>query len=183
MNHRRQGNSEQQRRGWWPAGLGLAFVLLAWLLASAPAAQAQAGTPGPVTDDQVNHVAKKLYCPVCENIPLDVCPTTACIQWRGTIREKLEAGWSEQQILDYFVAQYGERVLARPSARGLNAFIWVLPPVIVVGGGLLMWRFMRQAARAGQAARPAANEADQEVTTLAADVYAQRLEQELRKRL
>jgi len=103
----------------------LALGGLAVLLAlTARAAAAQSATPpAPVTDDEVNRVAKMLYCPVCENIPLDVCPTTACIQWRGTIREKLEAGWTEQQILDYFVAQYGERVLARPSTRGLNILI------------------------------------------------------------
>ena len=82
---------------------------------------AQDPTPVTVTDDQVNAVAKQLYCPVCENIPLDVCPTQACAQWRDLIREKLAAGWSEKQIKDYFVAQYGERVLAAPPARASMA--------------------------------------------------------------
>ena len=50
-----------------------------------------------VTDDQVNAIAQQLYCPVCENVPLDVCPTAACAQWRATIREKLEAGWGTPQ--------------------------------------------------------------------------------------
>jgi cytochrome c-type biogenesis protein CcmH len=145
------------------------------LLLGVSRADAQSSTPPvPVTDDQVNLVARQLYCPVCENIPLDVCPTQACSQWRGTIREKLEAGWSEQQILDYFVSQYGERVLARPSTRGLNVLIWVLPPLIVLVGGAFLWRYLR-----GQA-RPAAAPAE---AAPPADEYAQRLEQELRKRI
>lgn len=147
------------------------LLTLAALLALTLAAAAQDTT---ITDDEVNAVAGDMYCPVCENIPLDVCPTTACIQWRGTIREKLEAGWTEQQILDYFVAQYGERVLARPSTRGLNILIWVLPPVIVAAGGFFVWRFIRQQTRPAAAA-PAAPPAP-------ADAYARRLEQELEKR-
>src|SRR3990172_9245563 len=113
------------------------------LLSLPRAALAQGGTPPPVSDDQVNAIAKKMYCPVCENIPLDVCPTQACIQWRATIREKLQQGWSEQKILDYFVEQYGERVLAQPSTRGLNVLVWTIPPLALAGGALFFWRFLR----------------------------------------
>src|SRR5512146_3259850 len=69
------------------------------------------------TDDQVNRVAKKLYCPVCPNTPLDVCETKACQDWRAQIKDQLAAGWTDQQVIDYFVAQYGERVLAQPPRR------------------------------------------------------------------
>ena len=75
-------------------------------------AMAQGSYP---TDDDVNAVAKQLYCPVCENIPLDACGTTACEQWRGIIRDKLSEGWTEDQIKTYFVDQYGDRVLAEPA--------------------------------------------------------------------
>jgi cytochrome c-type biogenesis protein CcmH len=159
----------------------VALLGLAALWRAEPAA-AQGGTPGTVTQDEVNRVAKKLFCPVCENVPLDVCPTQACAQWRGTIREKLELGWSEQQILDYFVAQYGERVLAEPSTRGLNIVVWVLPPIIGLAGVVVLWQFLRRASRPRPGAAPVA----QRPTTAAgkpADEYAQRLEQELRKRI
>jgi cytochrome c-type biogenesis protein CcmH len=154
--------------------LGLALLLA---LLAAGRAHAQEGTPaGPVTDDQVNAVAKRLYCPVCENIPLDVCPTQACVQWRATIREKLEAGWSEPQILDYFAAQYGERVLAQPSTRGLNVLVWVIPPIVLAVGAFGLWRFLRGQARPTPAAPPPPAAPPQ-------DEYAARLEQELRERL
>jgi cytochrome c-type biogenesis protein CcmH len=128
-----------------------------------------------VTDDQVNAVAKQLYCPVCENVPLDVCPTVACAQWRATIREKMEAGWSDQQILDYFAAQYGERVLARPPASGLGLVIWVLPPLVLVAGAVVVWRFVRGQTRAASAA--GANPAPPPQ-----DEYTARIEAELKER-
>jgi cytochrome c-type biogenesis protein CcmH len=147
------------------------------VLAGAAAVQAQDATPpGPVTDDQVNAVAKQLYCPVCENVPLDVCPTVACAQWRATIREKLEAGWSVQQILDYFAAQYGERVLARPPARGLGLLIWVLPPVIVLAGAVVVWQFLRGQTRAASAAAARTPAPPPE------DEYAAQIEAELKER-
>lgn len=96
-------------------------------------------------DDQVNAIAKNLYCPVCANVPLDVCPTAACVQWRQVIADKLEAGWSDQQIYDYFVDQYGDRVLAAPPARGLNWLVYVVPPVALLLGVALLGRVLRSA--------------------------------------
>lgn len=100
--------------------------------------------PTPVTDDQVNEVASELYCPVCENISLDVCATTACAQWRDLIRTKLEAGWSRAQIEEYFAAQYGDRVLAAPPKRGLNWMVYILPPGAVVLGLVLLARSVQR---------------------------------------
>jgi cytochrome c-type biogenesis protein CcmH len=97
----------------------------------------------PVSDDQVNAIAKKLYCPVCENTPLDVCPTQACKDWRELIRQQLGEGRTEAQILDYFVAKFGTRVLAQPPARGFSTLVWVLPAVGLVGGGIFLWRLLR----------------------------------------
>jgi len=138
---------------------------------------AQESTPYVPTDDEVNAVAKGLYCPVCENIPLDVCPTQACTQWRALIREKLGLGWSEQQIKDYFVAQYGDRVLAAPPARGLNWLVYLIPPVVIVTGIYIVFRAMR-AWRQPISARATIEhslEAD-------SDEYVARLEEELRQR-
>lgn len=159
----------------WLRLLPLYFLLFAAL---GGVALAQDGTPtAPVTDDQVNLVAKQLFCPVCENVPLDVCPTQACKQWRATIREKLEVGWSAQQIKDYFAQQYGERVLAQPSTRGLNIFIWLIPPLLIAVGAFVWWRFMHNNTRARLVATPVTPP-----PPAADDQYAARLEQELEKR-
>jgi len=151
----------------------LALVTVGLMLAfSTGPASAQEPTP---SDDEVNAIARQLYCPVCENVPLDVCPTQACAQWRATIREKLGLGWTEQQIKDYFVAQYGDRVLAAPPPRGLNWLVYLLPPLVLTGGGLLLWQTMRRWRRAAeQAPTPAA--------LSETDPYVQRLEEELKRR-
>jgi len=158
-------------------------------MVSAGRAAAQGSTPpAPVTDNDINRVAHQLYCPVCENTPLDVCPTQACAQWRATIGDKLAAGWSDQQILDYFVAQYGERVLARPSTHGLNVLVWVIPPLLVLGVGAVLWRFLRQVRPVPKGPVPK-GPVPQGPSPMAVppgpggDEYADRLEQELRKRL
>jgi len=149
------------------------FLLLVGLLLWMPvSAGAQEGEP---TDDEVNAIAHQLYCPVCENIPLDVCPTQACVQWRGTIRQMLREGHTEEEIKDYFVQQYGERVLATPPARGFNWLAYVIPPAAFLGGAIVLAQTMRRWRR--PAREEAASPAPQ-----AEDPFIERLEQELRKR-
>lgn len=131
-----------------------------------------------ITDDMVNAVAQELYCPVCENIPLDVCPTQACAQWRDLIRLKLAQGWTKDAIKDYFAQQYGDRVLAAPPARGLNWLVYILPPVFLVAGAFLVYRVLRSMRKS--------NASSSEIKTTASeqakDAYEARLEEELKKR-
>ncbi len=128
------------------------------------------------TDDQVNAIAKQLYCPVCENIPLDVCPTQACAQWRELIREKLSAGWTEDEIKTYFVAQYGDRVLASPPATGLNWLVYIIPPLVIIAGAYILYRALR-AWRQAPAELPEQNQPQDEPD----DEYVARIEEELRR--
>jgi cytochrome c-type biogenesis protein CcmH len=129
------------------------------------------------SDDEVNAIAKQLYCPVCENIPLDVCPTQACAQWRETIRDKLSLGWNEAQIKQYFADQYGDRVLATPPARGLNWIIYVLPPVAILIGGVFLFR----AFRSWTSGRDDVEKPIRYIKK-SQDPYVLRLEEELRRR-
>jgi cytochrome c-type biogenesis protein CcmH len=95
---------------------------------------AQDGQPLTPTDNDVIRVAKQLYCPVCPNTPLDVCETKACQDWRAQIRDELAQGWTDQQIIDYFVTQYGQRVLAEPQRKGFTSLVWFLPLIVVLVG-------------------------------------------------
>lgn len=154
-------------------GLLTAMVVGLLALAVASVAAAQEDVP---TDDQVNAIAKELYCPVCENVPLDVCPTQACQQWRDTIREKLSAGWTEAQIKQHFVDQYGARVLATPPATGLNWLVYLLPPLAFAAGAYLLIRAVRAWRSPGTPSAPPASPAASE------DSYVEQLERELRER-
>jgi cytochrome c-type biogenesis protein CcmH len=157
---------------------GLFFSLLVYL-ALAGIASAQQPTP---SDDQVNAIAKQLYCPVCENIPLDVCPTTACAQWRELIREKLAEGWTEQQIKDYFVSQYGARVLGTPPARGINWLVYLVPPIAILAGAYVLYSAFRSWKRpTGAEAIQAPGESPPGKKDASQDEYIRRLEDELKK--
>src|SRR5512143_642059 len=118
--------------------IGIAYVVLIAAAVFLPARLAAAQNPTP-SDDEVNRIAHQLYCPVCENTPLDVCPTEACRQWRELIRQQLSQGWSEDRIKQYFVDHYGARVLAEPPRTGLNWLVYVLPPLAILAGAFLLF--------------------------------------------
>ncbi len=149
------------------------FVLLATLFAGFSIASAQGSEP---TDDDVNKIAKKLYCPVCENTPLDVCPTEACRQWREQIREMLIEGKSEQEIIDYFAVTYGERSSGDPRDK-VKAYL--IPAVAIIAGAALLVSALRawKKPAAAESAVPA-----KEATGVQQDEYVARIEEELKKR-
>ncbi len=126
------------------------------------------------SDNQVNAVAKQLYCPVCENIPLDVCQTTACIQWRDLIRQLLSQGKTPDFIKQYFVAQYGDRVLGVPPLNPLLIAAYGVLGLALLGGIYVVGRVIRSMTqnRAAEPSPPPPSD----------DPYIRQLEEELRKR-
>ena len=150
-----------------------AAILALSLALTARVAFAQGPTP---TDDEVNRIAKQLYCPVCESTPLDVCPTEACRQWRDLIRSMLAEGKSEEEIKQYFVAQYGARVLAEPPNRLVT---YLVPAVVILLGALLLFRGFQMWMK------PSITETDvaraESAVEPSQDPYIARLEEELKK--
>ncbi len=168
----------------------LTFYFLLFASALIPAVSVSAQQPTP-SDDQVNAIARQLYCPVCENTPLDVCPTTACHQWRELIRQMLAEGKSEAEIKQYFVDYYGARVLSEPPTTGINWLVYVVPPVAFLAGVYLLFRAFQiwkrmakepitgtdHSSSPGSGPEPAKGSG-----TAADDEYVARLEEELKKR-
>lgn len=134
---------------------------------------AQGPTP---TDDEVNRIAKQLYCPVCENTPLDVCPTEACRQWREEIRIMLTEGKSEAEIKQHFVEYYGARVLNEPPNRLVT---YLVPAAVILLGALLLFRGFQLWLK------PVRTESASDVSVAQSapqDEYIARVEEELKKR-
>ncbi len=98
------------------SGLMLVVALLAGLTGIA-----FAQTPTP---NQINAIAKDLWCPLCNGVRLDNCELQACIQMKEVIAQKLMAGESKEQIRAYFVQQYGDVVLGAPAGGGFNTLVW-----------------------------------------------------------
>jgi cytochrome c-type biogenesis protein CcmH len=158
--------------------IGLSLIFGLFVVGVVNAQQAQ---PTP-SDDQVNAIARQLYCPVCENTPLDVCPTTACAQWRDLIRQKLAAGNSEAEIKAYFVEQYGARVLGAPPPEGINWLAYVVPPVIIIAGVYVLLRAFHSWKRpALPVDSQAASPSSPAPLDPAKEEYIKRLEDEVRK--
>jgi len=149
----------------------IGFLAFTW---ATTRVNAQAQTP---SDDEVNAIARQLFCPVCENTPLDVCPTQACAQWRELIREKLSVGWSEEQIKEYFATQYGARVLAEPPRQGLNWLIYIIPPVMMLVGVYILIRAIQSMRKPLLVDAVLPEKAEPVV-----DEYLRRVEDELKKR-
>jgi cytochrome c-type biogenesis protein CcmH len=131
----------------------------------------------PVSDDEVNEIARELYCPICENVPLDVCPTQACADWRELIREYLAQGWTKDEIKTYFASQYGWNVLAEPPRTGLNWVIYSVPP-LVIGVGLSFILLLMYKSRRNRQTTPTLGE---EIDSKISDAELNRIDRDLRK--
>jgi cytochrome c-type biogenesis protein CcmH len=97
-------------------------------------------------DEGVRRIALQLQCPVCEGETVADSPSGLAADMRSVIRTKLAAGESDQQILDEFVASYGDGILTEPPKHGISLGVWIGPTVgillgaLVVGVLLKTWR-------------------------------------------
>ncbi len=158
----------------------LYILIFAFLLGALFTGVALAQGNNPPTDDEVNAVAHKLYCPVCESTPLDVCPTDACKDWRELIRTMLAEGKTEAEILQHFEDQYGARVLAEPPKEGFYWLIYLLPPAIILAGAVMLFRSLKEWTKP-KAAAPIPGGARSGRHRPEKDEYVARLEEELKK--
>ncbi len=131
-----------------------------------------------VTDDDVNKIARVVYCPVCESTPLDVCQTQACADWRQIIREMLEDGKTEQDVFDYFSNLYGDRVLAEPPREGFSLLVWLVPLIMIPAGVLFFVNYMRNL-RSSAAGGEAVVSGTAVAEPTAPDDYHSKIEKEL----
>lgn len=95
-----------------------------------------AGDPG-TPRDRVEHLASRLKCPVCESESIADSPSALARDLKDLIAERVEQGWTDREILAFFVATYGEQVLLDPPGGARTAALWVLP-VLAVGIGLVV---------------------------------------------
>ncbi len=149
------------------------FTLIGIVLALALAGSSS----DPGIELRAKAIEEKIIAPCCWTQPVSQHYSEAASRIRKQIREMLSAGKSEEEILDYYVAEYGERILASPRARGFNILAYVLPWVGLAAGiavlGLALRRWL---------SRGTANETEALPTESARDAeYDERIERELRR--
>jgi len=138
---------------------GIALSLFAGIRPAA--AQGSEGgfvLPPGVTWDQVNRIARKMYCDVCQGVPLDECESAACQQWREEIARQLGQGRTETEIIDYFVQRYGADVAALPRDRSDRLLAFAVPVSLVVVIGIIGVVQVRNLRRRGRQAGPVARQ-------------------------
>ena len=102
-------------------------VLLLALLATFAVYAQDDTTITTATQDDVDEVASSMFCPVCENEPLDQCYNTTCIQWKREIQNMLSQGMTPEEIRTSFVDRYGQHVVSIPQDPFLRALSFGAP--------------------------------------------------------
>ena len=95
-------------------------------------------------DQRVHDVASQLKCLVCQGESVADSPATLSLQMRGVIRQQLQSGKSEQEVIQYFVSRYGDRILLSPPMQGLTLLAWLVPVALMIGGALLVFFVLRR---------------------------------------
>jgi cytochrome c-type biogenesis protein CcmH len=119
------------------------FLLAVVLLLSTPALSLAAVQPdemlqSPVLEARARTLSQQLRCMVCQNESIDDSDAPLAHDLRVLVRERLQAGDSDAQVLDFLVARYGEFVLLKPRPSWRTAILWSLPPGLLLGGLALL---------------------------------------------
>jgi len=136
-----------------------ALVLMLVLGISYPAASLAAVQPdemlaNPLLEARARALSQQLRCMVCQNESIDESDAPLAHDLRVLVRERLQAGDSDAQVLDFLVARYGEFVLLKPRLSWRTAVLWGLPPGLLLGGMVLLLVAARR--RRSRAQEPAA---------------------------
>jgi cytochrome c-type biogenesis protein CcmH len=113
---------------------------------AAPAIEAPRSRPlsGPELDARTNDIGGLLRCPVCQGLSVADSPSSMARNMKAEVREKLAAGYDQEQILVQFERSYGEFVRLEPPMRGVNWLVWFGPIAVLVGGaGVVVWAVKR----------------------------------------
>ena len=133
------------------------LIAAIWLLASASApafaVQPDEMLPDPALEARARALSQELRCMVCQNQSIDDSDAPLARDLRLLVRERITAGDSDKQVMDFLVARYGEFVLLKPRLNPRTALLWLLPPLALMGGGIALWIYSRRRERAADAER------------------------------
>jgi cytochrome c-type biogenesis protein CcmH len=132
------------------------LALLLLLQLKVPDAAQFVGQPQgmPVTGAQLElrtqEVGGLLRCPVCQGMSVADSPAEMAVNMKGQVRELLQRGYTEEQILRYFELSYGQFVLLRPKFEGMNRMVWLLPVIALILGAIIVFLKLRKLEAAPQ---------------------------------
>ncbi|MBR1210703.1 cytochrome c-type biogenesis protein [Bradyrhizobium sp. JYMT SZCCT0180] len=122
----------------------LTVLWLAAVTTSAYAVQPDEIMADPGKEARARDLSRELRCMVCQNQSIDDSEAPLARDLRLLVRERIAAGDSNTQVIDFLVARYGEFVLLRPRFNPHTLVLWLLPPLALGGGGLALWVYSRR---------------------------------------
>jgi cytochrome c-type biogenesis protein CcmH len=131
----------------------LALLTLLLVVANGPLARAVQPDeilPDPVLEARARALSQELRCMVCQNQSIDDSDAPLARDLRVLVRERLQAGDSDRQVIDFLVARYGEFVLLKPRFSSRTALLWLAPGAIVLLGAFGLLMVSRHASRRGR---------------------------------
>lgn len=124
--------------------LALLIILLACVAFSVSAKDAQPSAADPVLEDRVMNLARELRCLVCQNETLADSRADLAIELRNEIREQMKAGKSDKEIIGFMTERYGKFILFRPPVDPTTYLLWFGPFVLLLGGLLFLFRYVKK---------------------------------------
>jgi cytochrome c-type biogenesis protein CcmH len=98
----------------------------------------------PAREARARELSRELRCMVCQNQSIDDSEAPLARDLRLLVRERIAAGDSDAQVMDFLVARYGEFVLLKPRLTEHTLLLWLLPPLALFGGGFALWAYNRR---------------------------------------
>ena len=83
-------------------------------------------------DNRAADLNKTIMCPVCPSETIDQSQNILAVQMRSIVEEKVEQGWSDDQIKNFFIERYGASVVSTPPKSGVDLIAWIVPPAVLV---------------------------------------------------
>jgi cytochrome c-type biogenesis protein CcmH len=127
--------------------IAISFVLMMAFAAPAYAVQPDEIMADPVKEARARDLSRELRCMVCQNQSIDDSEAPLARDLRLLVRERIAAGDSDSQVIDFLVARYGEFVLLKPRFERQTLLLWLLTPLALAGGGLVLWMHGRRRAK------------------------------------
>ena len=124
--------------GAWVVTLGLAAVVV-WGFVAGEETQT----------DRVLSLGSRIKCPVCQGEAISESPSETAVAMMDIVRERIEAGQSDEQVIDYFTTRYGDGILLDPRFEARTALLWLLPAAALVGGVVMILTRRRKAQETG----------------------------------
>ena len=119
-------------------------LLLAFWATAAFAVEPNEMLDDPILEERAREISQLVRCPVCQNESIDESHAVVAKELRLIIRERLVAGDTDQDVLDYLSARFGEFVLLTPTRDGANAILWWSAPIMLLIGLGIGWVAIRR---------------------------------------